>query len=62
MKIQAMSPTRNPSADDSLILPGDAKLVQTEPKMLAKLRENLKTRRHEFRESMRGIGLRGGVL
>ncbi len=30
--------------------------------MPAKLRKNLKARRHEFRESMRGMGLWGGVL
>lgn len=57
-----MGLTRNPSVDDFLGPPGDAKLDQTEPQMPAKLRKNLKARRHEFRESMRGMGLWGGVL
>lgn len=37
-------------------------MARTEPKIPVRLRENLKTRRHEFRESMRGMGLWGGVL
>lgn len=37
-------------------------MARTEPKIPARLRENPKTRRCEFRESMRGMGPWGGVL
>ena len=37
-------------------------MARTEPKIPVRLRENLKARRREFRESMRGMGPWGGVL